>query len=126
VRLIIRGMFTLSPGLSGISENIQAIRLVDKYLEHSRIMFFANGGNEKCYITSGDWMPRNLDRRIEVACPILDKNLRKELRDVLELQWQDNVKASQFGIDGRTNGATRSGRRRAQLEIHSYLAKLNS
>jgi polyphosphate kinase len=125
IRLIIRGMFTLEPGVRGQSENIQAIRIVDKYLEHARVMFFAHGGAEKCFISSADWMPRNLDRRVEVTCPVLDKRLKKELRDILELQWRDNTKASGHGTSEGKRVVRPRGRHRAQADIHNYLKDLN-
>jgi polyphosphate kinase len=125
IRLIVRGMFTLEPGVPGLSENIEAIRLVDRFLEHTRVMFFAHGGAEKCYIASGDWMPRNLDRRVEVACPVLDKTLKQELRDVLELQWRDNAKATSYQNIKQYNGQKAGGRHRAQMEIYAYLREKN-
>lgn len=93
IRLILRGICCLVPGIPGLSENIEAISIVDKYLEHSRIFIFCNGGREKYYISSADWMPRNLDHRVEVACPIYDKDVQQELRKHLEIQWRDNMKA---------------------------------
>ena len=77
----------------GLSENVEAISIVDKYLEHSRVLIFCNGGDELYYITSADWMTRNLDRRVEVACPIYDKTVQREIKDMIELQLKDNVKA---------------------------------
>ncbi len=76
-----------------MSENIEAISIVDKYLEHSWIFLFGNGGEEKIFISSGDWMTRNLDHRIEVACPIYDPDIQDELREFLRYQWEDNTKA---------------------------------
>ena len=93
IRLIIRGICALVPGVSGISENIEAVSIVDKFLEHSRIFMFWNGGEPKYFISSADWMTRNLDRRVEVACPIYDKSIQQELQTHLDIQWQDNVKA---------------------------------
>ena len=93
IRLIVRGICSLIPGIPGISDNIEAISIIDKYLEHSRIFIFCNGGEERYYIGSADWMTRNLDHRVEVATPIYDKHLQQELRTYFELQWQDNVKA---------------------------------
>ncbi len=93
IRMILRGICCLIPGIPGLSENIEAISIVDKYLEHSRIFIFCNGGKEKYYIASADWMTRNLDRRVEVACPIYDPTLQQELRNYLEIQWNDTVKA---------------------------------
>ena len=121
IRLIVRGMFTLEPGIKGQSENIEAIRLVDKYLEHSRVLFFANDGANKCFISSADWMPRNLDRRVEVTCPILDQGLKQELRDLLELQWRDNCKARSHQNPLTVPGRVKPGKLRAQVLIAEYL-----
>ncbi|MGE0018827.1 MAG: polyphosphate kinase 1 [Draconibacterium sp.] len=92
VQLIVRGIFGL-PINNKLAENISAISIVDKYLEHSRIFLFGNGGNEKIYISSADWMPRNLNRRIEVACPVYDEEIRSELKEMLNIQLKDNSKA---------------------------------
>ena len=93
IRLIVRGACCLKPGVAGMSENIQAISIVDKYLEHARLFIFCNGGDERVYIGSADWMRRNLDRRVEVCAPILDKKICKLLGKVFAIQWSDNVKA---------------------------------
>ena len=96
VELVVRGIGCLVPGQPGQSENIQQRGLVDRYLEHSRVYVFAHGGVEKVFVSSADWMTRNLDRRVEVAFPILDDALRAEVRHLLDLQRQDNVKARDF------------------------------
>ena len=93
IRLIVRGIFGLLTETEGVNENIEAISIVDKYLEHSRIFLFGNGGKDQIYISSADWMPRNLNRRIEVACPIYDENLKAELREMLKIQLRDNTKS---------------------------------
>ena len=93
IKLIIRGICVLIPGVPGMSENIEAISIVDKYLEHSRIFVFCNGGKPKYYLSSADWMTRNLDHRVEVSCPIYDKAIQRELQIHLDIQWRDNVKA---------------------------------
>ena len=93
ITLIIRGTCSLIPGIPGMSENIKAISIVDKYLEHSRIIIFCNGGDELYYISSADWMTRNLDRRIEITCPIYDKDIQQELKDMINIQLKDNIKA---------------------------------
>jgi polyphosphate kinase len=93
IQLIIRGICSLIPGVPGLSENIRAISIVDKYLEHSRIFVFCNGGNERYYVSSADWMTRNLSFRIEVACPILDPKIQKEIQKILEWQLRDNTKS---------------------------------
>ncbi|MFB6305898.1 MAG: phospholipase D-like domain-containing protein, partial [Flavobacteriales bacterium] len=87
VKLIVRGVCSLIPGIKGLSDNIEAISIVDKFLEHSRVFIFCNNGDEKYYISSADWMTRNLDHRVEVTCPIFDKNIQKELKKMLEMQW---------------------------------------
>src|SRR5690606_10007315 len=91
--LIIRGIMGLPIDGKKCLKNVTAISIVDKYLEHSRIFLFGNGGDEKMYIASADWMPRNLNRRIEVACPIYDKDIKKELKELLMIQLKDNTKA---------------------------------
>jgi polyphosphate kinase len=93
INLIIRGIFGLQVGLEGFSENIEAVSIVDKYLEHSRIFLFGADGQEEMYISSADWMPRNLNRRIEVACPIYDQTIKEELKKMLEIQLKDNSKS---------------------------------
>jgi polyphosphate kinase len=99
IRLIIRGICSLKPGVKDMSENIQAISIVDKYLEHSRFVIFGNEGDEQFYITSADWMTRNLDHRVEVACPIYDDDIKKELRAQFDIQWRDNTKARILDAD---------------------------
>jgi polyphosphate kinase len=96
VELIVRGIGCLVPGQAGFSENISQRGLVDRYLEHSRVYVFAHGGEEKVCVSSADWMTRNLDRRVEVAFPILDEGLRAEVRHLLDFQRHDNVKARDF------------------------------
>ena len=93
IKLIVRGIFGLQVGIKGFSENITAISIVDKYLEHSRIFLFGAGGEEKMYISSADWMPRNLNRRVEVACPIYNEEIKAELKKMLEIQLKDNSKS---------------------------------
>jgi polyphosphate kinase len=122
IDLIIRGICKLIPGVEGMSENIRVISILDKYLEHSRVMVFCNGGDERYFISSADWMIRNLDNRIEVTAPIFDKAIQKELRDMLEIQLNDNTKArlidkdmhNQYYVDGKESV-------RAQIDIHHYL-----
>jgi polyphosphate kinase len=92
VHLIVRGIFGLRI-TEELSKNISAISIVDKYLEHSRIFLFGNDGEEKMYISSADWMPRNLNRRFEVACPIYNREIRNELKEMLNIQLKDNLKA---------------------------------
>ncbi|MCX6243514.1 MAG: polyphosphate kinase 1 [Bacteroidetes bacterium] len=122
IKLIIRGICVLMPGQHGLSENIEAISIVDRFLEHSRIMVFANGGDPQYYITSADWMVRNFDHRIEVACPIYDKEIQQELKDILNIQMSDNVKARIIG-PGEANRYRKRGSKevRSQIDIYNYL-----
>ncbi len=93
IDLIVRGIFGLMLDHPKLRENVTAISIVDKYLEHSRIFLFGNNGDEKMYISSADWMPRNLNRRVEVACPVYDKTIKYELMEMLKIQLRDNTKA---------------------------------
>lgn len=103
IKLIIRGICRLVPGVPGLSDNIQIISIIDRYLEHARIYQFYNKGADEMYIASADWMHRNLSRRIEVGFPVSDPKLRKEIRDIVELQLQDNTKSR--WIDAEQNNA---------------------
>ncbi|WP_298512973.1 polyphosphate kinase 1 [uncultured Kordia sp.] len=96
IQLIVRGICCLIPGVPGMSENIEAISIVDKFLEHPRMFIFGNNGDPKIYISSADWMTRNIDKRVEVTCPIYDEDLKKELLDTFNIGWSDNVKARVF------------------------------
>ena len=93
IRLIVRGICSLVPGIPGLSENIEVRSIIDRFLEHSRVFIFGNEGKEEIYISSADWMERNLDHRVEVSCSIYDTNVRNEIKDFMELQWNDNSKA---------------------------------
>lgn len=93
IDMIVRGVCCLIPGVKGMSENIRVISVVDKFLEHPRVYIFENDGYPQMYISSADWMTRNIDNRVEVACPILDKDLQQELLDTFMISWNDNVKA---------------------------------
>lgn len=124
IKLNIRGMFSLVPGVPGLSDNIQAINIVDRYLEHTRILVFCNGGEEKYFISSADLMPRNIDRRVEVMCPIYDKDIQQELRTYLEIQWSDNVKAQEREnptLLDFSEPLDRAMKIRAQEEIYKFL-----
>ncbi|MEZ5335842.1 MAG: polyphosphate kinase 1 [Methanolobus sp.] len=124
VKMIVRGICSLVPGVAGLSENIEVTSIVDKYLEHSRIFIFCNGGDEKYCISSADWMVRNLDRRVEVATPIYDDSLKKELRMYMDLQFMDNTKARIIN-EKQDNQYKKGGDRsyRAQEDIYDFLEK---
>ncbi|MDU8886964.1 polyphosphate kinase 1 [Yeosuana sp. MJ-SS3] len=93
VQMIVRGICCLIPGIEGMSENIEVISIVDKYLEHTRLYIFENSGNSKVYISSADLMTRNIENRVEVTCPIYDEDIKQELIDTFNICWSDNVKA---------------------------------
>ncbi|WP_425613482.1 polyphosphate kinase 1 [Anatilimnocola sp. NA78] len=100
IRLNIRGVCCLKPGVEGLSENISVISIVDRYLEHARILRFHHGGDDLVFISSADWMPRNLDRRIELLAPIEDTHCKQRLISILDIYFEDNVKARQLKADG--------------------------
>jgi polyphosphate kinase len=100
IKLAIRGICCLKPGLPGLSERIHVRALIDRYLEHERVFRFANGGAEEVYISSADWMPRNFHRRVEVLIPILDAALREKVVSKIEVLFQDTAKTWELGKDG--------------------------
>ena len=100
IRLNIRGICCLRPGVKGLSENISVVSIVDRFLEHARLFFFYHGGDERVFISSADWMPRNLDRRVELLIPIEDKVCRTRLISIMETYFDDNVKAKKLLADG--------------------------
>jgi polyphosphate kinase len=101
IDLLVRGVCCLRPGMEGISENIRVVSIVGRFLEHSRIIYFSNGGDEEVYLSSADWMPRNLNRRFEVMFPVEDAENRERLKDILEVYLKDNVKSRELQSDGR-------------------------
>jgi polyphosphate kinase len=125
IRVIVRGICALIPGVPGMSENIEAISIVDRYLEHSRIFIFSNDGDPLYYISSADWMARNLDSRIEISCPIADPRLQQELLDILEIQWSDNVKSRVLEApqSNTYRSSTTPIKVRSQDKIYQYLKK---
>jgi polyphosphate kinase len=124
IKLIVRGMISLVPGLKDISENIKAIGIVDRFLEHSRFMIFCNGGNDEIYISSADLMTRNIDHRIEVTCPVFDKSIKYELRKIFEILWNDNIKARKLDA-ALSNKFVKPGKEnhQSQIEVYDYLSK---
>lgn len=127
IKAIIRGMCGLIPGVKGMSENISIISVVDRFLEHPRVMVFENDGDPTVFISSADWMTRNMDNRIEVGCPIFDPRLKKQIIDILHIQLQDTLKARVIDKH-QTNKYVRRGNRkklRSQVEIYQYLKHLN-
>lgn len=123
IKLIIRGMCCLIPGVEGFSENIEAFSIIDRFLEHARVWIFGNDGNDLVYLSSADLMPRNLDHRVEVGFPILDPDIKSEIIDIINIQLMDNTKARE--INRLNNNPYRKTRTktvsRAQNDIYSYL-----
>jgi polyphosphate kinase len=122
IRMIVRGIFCAYSENDKYKKPMRAISIVDEYLEHSRVMIFHNGGKEKVYISSADWMVRNLDHRVEAACPIMDEGIRQELKDVLKIQLSDNVKARI--LDNQLSNAyvpAGDEKIRSQIEVQHYL-----
>jgi len=129
VRLLIRGFTCLIPGVKGLSENIYITSILDQFLEHGRIYVFENGGDQKVFFGSADWMTRNLDRRIEVIAPILDKDIEQEFKDILQIQLDDNVKARiQDDAETNTYVQKKEGEKdiRSQFKIYDYLKEKHS
>ena len=93
VKMIVRGICCLVPGVKGLSENIKVISVVDKFLEHPRVYIFENAGDRKIFLSSADWMTRNIENRVEVGCPIYNKDLQQEILDTFNISWNDNIKA---------------------------------
>jgi polyphosphate kinase len=125
VKLIVRGIFGMKTGLPGLSENIEGISIVDKYLEHSRIFVFGNNGDERYFIGSADWMPRNLNRRFEVAVPVFDKEIQKELKEMLMIQLKDNTKARILDpeLQNLYDRSDLHHKFRAQEDYYNYIKK---
>jgi len=124
VALIVRGICCLRPGVPGVSDRIVARSIVDRYLEHARVYSFENGGQSEIFLASADWMPRNLDHRIELAFPIVDPALRQVVLEFLRVQLADTVKARDFGADGRSTRVAPDGKHpvRAQEKAYALLA----
>jgi len=121
IRLNVRGICCLRPGVAGLSENVTVISIVDRFLEHSRIFYFLHGGDERVFISSADWMPRNLDRRVELLVPIEDAAARRRLITVLDTYFRDNIKARQLLADGTyqtVRGKSKKKAVRSQEELY--------
>ncbi|WP_334468512.1 polyphosphate kinase 1 [Arsenophonus sp. PmNCSU2021_1] len=126
IRLLIRGMCSLVPGQANFSENIQVTSIVDRFLEHDRVYVFSNNGNEEVFISSADWMTRNIDFRIEVAVKLVDQQLKQRVLDILELQFNDTVKARYIDKELTNRYVPRGNKRKiqAQLAVYDYLKSL--
>jgi len=101
VKLLVRGICCLKPNLPGISENIEVRSIIGRFLEHSRIFYFKNNGNEELYLSSADWMSRNLHKRVELMFRINSKKLQKKLINILDIYWKDNMNSWRLDNDGK-------------------------
>ena len=121
IKIIVRGICCLIPGIKGLSENIEVISIVDKFLEHTRLYIFNNNNEPKYFISSADIMGRNLDTRVEISCPIYDLEIQQELQDTFDISWQDNVKARLISAT-QDNAYVREGgpATRSQFAIYEY------
>jgi polyphosphate kinase len=128
MRLQIRGICSLIPGVKGMSENIEAISIVDNYLEHARVFIFCNDNNPEVFISSADFMTRNLDGRVEVTCPIYQEDIKKQLIDTFEVGWKGNVKARFHSENLDNKYRIRKENEsvfRAQYETYNYFKNLH-
>ena len=116
IQLIVRGICCLKAGVPGLSENIEVHSIVGNFLEHSRIFLFENGGNQEVYMGSADWMPRNLDRRVEILFPVEDERLKERLIHILDVQLADNVKAYLLQADGTYVRKSLRGRQKVNAQ----------
>lgn len=125
IHAVIRGICCLVPGLKGLSENIEVRSVVGRFLEHSRIFIFANGGDERYFISSADWMGRNLDRRIEVTTPVHDTELQKDLKFMVEAALKDNQKSRVIDKDQKNERFDKGDNEpfNSQVELHNYFAE---
>lgn len=126
VRLNVRGICCLRPGVKGISERIRVVSILDRYLEHARVLYFRNGGHDEVYLSSADWMGRNLDRRLELLFPVLDPDIRRRLIDAMDVYLRDNVKTWQLNSDGTWARVTTRGEPiRAQQVVYEHAVEVH-
>ncbi|RZL48835.1 MAG: polyphosphate kinase 1 [Pedobacter sp.] len=123
IRLIVRGICCLVPGIVGFSENITVISIIDKFLEHARVFIFGNNGKEEMFLSSADLMSRNFEHRVEVGFPVLDEDVRQEIKDIIDFQLQDNVKARDINRlnNNKYHKNRLSNKVRAQVQTYNYL-----
>ena len=124
IQMIVRGLCCLVPGIKGMSENIEIISIIDKFLEHTRLYIFSNNNDPKMYISSADWMTRNIDNRVEVSCPIYDEDIKKELQDLYDICWCDNVKARTIN-ETQDNAYRKNNKPKVRSQFDTYKYYLN-
>jgi polyphosphate kinase len=124
IQMIVRGLCCLIPGVEGMSENIEVISVVDKFLEHSRIYIFGNNGDTMLYISSADWMTRNIENRVEVSCPIYDEAIKNEIIETFNISWSDNVKARVLNDSQENEYRVNNNEKvRSQFAVYDYYLK---
>ena len=124
IKMIVRGVCCLIPNIKGMSENIDVVSVIDKFLEHTRMFVFCNDGDNKTFISSADWMTRNLENRVEVTCPVIDKNISNKLIQIFDIYWKDNVKSRL--VNSKINNEYRNlskTKLRSQQEIYDLHLK---
>ena len=127
IKLIVRGICCLIPNIKNLSKNIEVVSIVDKYLEHPRVYVFENGGDKKVYISSADLMTRNLDNRVEVACPIYQEDLKKQILDTIQISLNDNVKSRVINLNKQNEFVENKNIKvRSQWDTYDYFYKINS
>ncbi len=127
IKLIIRGICCLIPNINNLSKNIEVISIVDKYLEHPRVYIFENGGDKKVYISSADLMTRNLDNRVEVACPIYQEDLKKQILDTIQISLNDNVKSRLINLNKQNEFVENKNKKvRSQWDTYDYFCRINT
>ncbi|MUU77374.1 polyphosphate kinase 1 [Winogradskyella endarachnes] len=124
IQMIVRGLCCLVPGIKGMSENIEIISIIDKFLEHTRLYIFSNNQNPKIFISSADWMTRNIDNRVEVSCPIYDEEIKQELQQLYNICWNDNVKSRIINAT-QDNSYRRNNKPKIRAQFHTYEYYLN-
>ena len=127
IKLIVRGICCLIPNIENLSKNIEVISIVDKYLEHPRVYIFENGGDKKVYISSADLMTRNLDNRVEVACPIYQEDLKKQILDTIQISLNDNVKSRLINLNKQNEFVENKNKKvRSQWDTYDYFYRINT
>jgi polyphosphate kinase len=128
IDMIVRGICCLVPGIKGMSENIKVISIIDKFLEHSRLYIFGEDADAKMYISSADWMTRNIQNRVEVSCPIYSEAVKQEIIDNFNICWSDNIKSRLINTNNENEYRLNSkGKVRSQIALYDYyLDKLNA
>jgi len=121
IALIVRGICCLSPGVPGVSERIRVVSIIDRFLEHARVFYFENAGDHEYLLASADWMPRNLDHRVEIAFPVLEPALQHQIRNMLELQLSDTEKLRELDAEGHSRRVRRGDEHavRSQERLHA-------